>query len=437
MIVRGAVVVLAEDPTTVDAAAAAGAALATDAASANPAIPAHNTDLFMTYPGCGRSSDKMLKYDSINPATNPVTEWRFLIGCKWVYYRVMLNTGTLQITPEILRLIATIDEFKGAWRALGTLAPDRLSALRRVATIESIGSSTRIEGSTLSNRDVERLLSNLEIKSFATRDQQEVAGYAELMDVVFSSWQDIPFTENHIKQLHQVLLRYSEKDAWHRGDYKTHSNSVAAFDETGAQIGIVFQTASPFDTPRLMTELVAWVDQERATTHLHPLLIIALCIVVFLEIHPFEDGNGRLSRVLTTLLLLQTGYAYVPYSSLESVVEQGKDAYYLALRQTQGTIRTGSPDWQPWLVFFLRSLAEQVRRLEKKIERERIVLATLPTLQLQIVEFAREHGRITIGEAIRLTGASRNTLKQHFRSLVERGTLDQHGGGRGVWYGLH
>lgn len=348
----------------------------------------------------------------------------------------MLNTGTLQITPEILRLIATIDEFKGAWRALGTLAPDRLSALRRVATIESIGSSTRIEGSTLSNRDVERLLSNLEIKSFATRDQQEVAGYAELMDVVFSSWQDIPFTENHIKQLHQVLLRYSEKDAWHRGDYKTHSNSVAAFDETGAQIGIVFQTASPFDTPRLMTELVAWVDQERASARLHPLLIIALCIVVFLEIHPFEDANGRLSRVLTTLLLLQTGYAYVPYSSLESVVEQGKDAYYLALRQTQGTIRTGSPDWQPWLVFFLRSLAEQVRRLERKIERERIVLATLPELQLQIVEFAREHGRITIGEAIRLTGASRNTLKQHFRSLVKRGTLDQHGGGRGVWYGL-
>jgi len=368
--------------------------------------------------------------------TNQAASWRFLIGCKWVYYRVMLNTGTLQITPEILRLIATIDEFKGAWRALGALAPDRLSALRRVATIESIGSSTRIEGSTLSNRDVERLLSNLEIKSFATRDQQEVAGYAELMDVVFSSWQDIPFTENHIKQLHQVLLRYSEKDAWHRGDYKTHSNSVAAFDETGAQIGIVFQTASPFDTPRLMTELVAWVDQERASARLHPLLIIALCIVVFLEIHPFEDGNGRLSRVLTTLLLLQTGYAYVPYSSLESVVEQGKDAYYLALRQTQGTIRTESPDWQPWLVFFLRSLAEQLRRLEKKIERERIVLATLPTLQLQIVEFAREHGRVTIGEAIRLTGASRNTLKQHFRSLVERGTLDQHGGGRGVWYGL-
>ena len=348
----------------------------------------------------------------------------------------MLRTDTLLITPEILSLIARIDEFKGAWRALGTLAPDRLAALRRVATIQSIGSSTRIEGSKLSDREVERLLSNLEIKAFATRDEQEVAGYAEVMDQVFSSWQDIPFTENHIKQLHQVLLRYSDKDTRHRGNYKTHSNSIAAFDEKGTRIGIVFQTATPFDTPRLMTELVAWVNQERESGQLHPLLIIAIGIVVFLEIHPFQHGNGRLSRVLTTLLLLQAGYAYVPYSSLESVVEQSKEAYYLALRQTQGTIRTETPNWQPWLVFFLRSLTGQVTRLEKKVEREKIVMAALPELSLRIVEFAREHGRVTIGEIIKLTGASRNTLKQHFRALVERGTLNQHGSGRGVWYDL-
>ena len=356
-----------------------------------------------------------------------------VIGC---IIGFMLRSDSLQITPEILKLIARIDEFKGAWRALGTLAPDRLSALRRVATIESIGSSTRIEGSQLTDREVERLLSNLAIQSFDTRDEQEVAGYAQLMDLVFSSWQDIPFNENHIKQLHQILLRHSEKDSRHRGQYKTHSNSVAAFDENGMQIGIVFETASPFDTPRLMTELVAWVHDQRATTHLHPLLIIALFVVVFLEIHPFQDGNGRLSRVLTTLLLMQAGYAYVPYSSLESVIELNKEAYYLALRQTQGSIRTDAPDWQPWLVFFLRSLAEQVRRLEKKVEREKIVLAALPALSLQIVEFAREHGRVTIGGAMTLTGVSRNTLKQHFRQLVERGHLNQQGSGRGVWYEL-
>ncbi|MGC2165013.1 MAG: Fic family protein [Gallionella sp.] len=348
----------------------------------------------------------------------------------------MIRTDTIQITPDILSLIARIDEFKGAWRALGTLAPARLSALLRVATIESIGSSTRIEGSKLSDRDVERLLSNLKIQNFTSRDEQEVAGYAKVMELVFTSWQDIAFTENHIKQLHQELLVYSEKDAWHRGNYKTTSNSVVALDANGAQIGVVFQTASPFDTPRLMTELVTWVQEERAAGHLHPLLIIALWVVVFLEIHPFQDGNGRLSRVLTTLLLLQAGYAHVPYSSMESVIEQSKEAYYLALRQTQGTIRTDAPNWQPWLVFFLRSLAEQVRRLEKKVEREKLVLAALPELSLQIVEFAREHGRVTIGEAVKLTGASRNTLKQHFRALVERGHLNQQGSGRGVWYEL-
>jgi Fic family protein len=353
----------------------------------------------------------------------------------------MLRTDTLQITPEILGLVARIDEFKGAWRALGTLAPERLSALRRVATIESIGSSTRIEGSKLSDREVERLQSNLAIKKFETRDEQEVAGYAELMDLIFRAWEDIPLTENHVRQLHQILLQHSQKDARHRGSYKTHSNSVMAFDENGTQIGIVFETATPFDTPRLMTELLAWVNDERGKSGksgkaLHPLLIVAIFVVVFLEIHPFQDGNGRLSRVLTTLLLLQAGYAHVPYSSLESVIEANKEGYYLALRQTQGTIRTDAPNWQPWLLFFLRSLAEQVRRLEKKIERERIVLAALPDLSLQIVEFAREHGRITMMDAIKLTGVSRNTLKQHFRSLTERNHLQQHGSGRGVWYGL-
>lgn len=247
-----------------------------------------------------------------------------VIGC---IIGFMIKSDTIHITPDILSLIARIDEFKGAWRALGTLAPDRLSALRRVATIESIGSSTRIEGSKLSDREVEQLLSNLQIKNFTSRDEQEVAGYAEVMELVFSSWQDITFTENHLKQLHQNLLVYSEKDVWHRGNYKTTSNSVAAFDENGTQTGIVFQTASPFDTPRLMSELVTWVQEEHDAKYLHPLLIIAVWVVVFLEIHPFQDGNGRLSRILTTLLLLQAGYAYVPYSSLESVIEQSKEAY--------------------------------------------------------------------------------------------------------------
>ena len=347
-----------------------------------------------------------------------------------------INTETIKITPEILALIAEIDEFKGAWRALRTLAPERLAALRRVATIESIGSSTRIEGSKLTDREVERLLANLEIKSFATRDEQEVAGYAEAMELIFRSWEDIAITENHIKQLHRDLLVHSEKDAWHRGEYKTSPNSVAAFDANGKQIGIVFETATPFDTPRMMSELVTWVTAARAERRLHPLLLIGVFTVVFLEIHPFQDGNGRLSRIFTTLLLLQAGYAYVPYSSLESVIEQSKEGYYLALRQTQGTIRTEAPDWQPWLLFFLRALRQQMQRLATKVEREKLVLSTMPELSLRILEHAREHGRVSIGEMIKATGVSRNTLKQHFRQLAAKGHLTQHGGGRSTWYAL-
>ena len=255
----------------------------------------------------------------------------------------MLNIQTIFISQAILQLITRVDEFKGAWRALGTLAPERLRALRRVATIESIGSSTRIEGSQLTDRQVEQLLAKLEIKSFETRDEQEVAGYAELMEVIFSSWEHIPITENYIKQLHGMLLTHSSKDNWHRGQYKTTSNSVAAFDESGKQVGIVFETASPFDTPRLMAELVDWYRERSKQEDLHPLLIVAVFVVVFLEIHPFQGGNGRLSRILTTLLLLKAGYSYVPYSSIESIIEQNKQGYYLALRQTQGTIRTEAP----------------------------------------------------------------------------------------------
>jgi Fic family protein len=336
-----------------------------------------------------------------------------------------------------LALIAEIDEFKGAWRALGTLAPERLKALRRVATIESIGSSTRIEGSRLTDREVERLLSNLEIKKFSSRDEQEVAGYAEVMETVFSAWADIPITENHIKQLHRDLLRYSEKDERHRGEYKSVRNDVGAFDPDGNMIGVVFETASPFDTPRRMQELIAWLKEANELKRLHSLLMIAVFVVTFLEIHPFQDGNGRLSRVLTTLLLLQAGYAYVPYSSLEGVIENSKEGYYLGLRQTQGTIRSEAPNWQPWLQFFLRALQQQKRRLAVKVEREKNALAVLPELAVRILDYARDHGRVTSRDMVREAGASPNTLKATFTSLVERRLLARHGGGRSTWYSLN
>jgi len=346
----------------------------------------------------------------------------------------MINTETFHITSELVVLLSEIDEFKGAWLAFKTLAPERLNTLRHIATIESIGSSTRIEGSQLTDREVEFLLGNLEIKKFTSRDEQEVAGYAEVIETIFQAWQDISLTENHIKQLHRDLLRYSEKDERHRGDYKTLSNNVGAFDEKGKMIGIIFETATPFDTPRLMAELLAWLHNTRELGRFHPLLTIAVFIVIFLKIHPFQDGNGRLSRILTTLLLLQAGYAYIPYSSLESVIEQSKENYYLALRQTQGTLESDTPNWQPWLLFFMRTLQRQKRRLAIKVEREKYMLTALPELAVKILDYVRDHGRVTTRDMVRELGASPNTLKVTFRTLVEKNFLVRHGGGRSTWY---
>lgn len=202
-----------------------------------------------------------------------------------------MNIESLRITPEILSLISEIDEFKGAWRALGQLGPEQLSSLKKVATIESIGSSTRIEGSKLSDKEVEILLSNLEIQKFETRDEQEVAGYSSVMNLIFQSYADIPLSENYIRQLHSVLLQHTEKDYWHRGNYKKSPNHVEAFDAQGKSLGVVFETASPFETPIRMHNLVEWAGQAYADKKLHPLLITAIVVVEFLAIHPFQDGN--------------------------------------------------------------------------------------------------------------------------------------------------
>ena len=347
-----------------------------------------------------------------------------------------MDISTLEITPQILKLIAEIDEFKGSWQVLGTLTPERLAALRKVATIESIGSSTRIEGVKLSDRQIETLLGNIEQKSLTTRDEQEVAGYAQVMEVLFESWEMMPLSENYIKQLHSMLLEYSAKDERHRGNYKTVENNIEAFDFQGNSLGILFATASPFETPLRMEELVVWTRNAFEERQLHPLLIIGIFIVQFLAIHPFQDGNGRLSRILTTWLLLKSGYTYVPYSSLETIIEQNKDSYYLALSRTQKSLQTERPNWTDWLQFFLSSLKKQKDHLAIKLERERILQTSLPELSVEILKLAKEHGRITTGEIERYTQASRSTIKVRINELIQMKKLIRNGKGRSTWYSL-
>jgi Fic family protein len=346
-----------------------------------------------------------------------------------------MDLRSLTITPDLLKFIAEIDEFKGSWKLAQTLSPERLLVLRHVATIESIGSSTRIEGATLSDQAVENLLQGLESKSFVSRDEQEVAGYAQTMDMVFEHAADLVLSENYIKQLHRELLRHSDKDEYHRGEYKKFTNNVEAFGGAGESLGVVFETASPFDTPREMEELVKWTRETLEDASLHPLIVIGICSVVFLAIHPFQDGNGRLSRILTTLLLLRAGYSYIPYSSLESIIEKNKQAYYLALRRTQGTLKGDAPDWLPWLRFFLTALKRQKDHLATKLAEHAVLQAEgLPKESLDILDFVAREGRITTAEALELTSIPRPTVRFRLGQLVEAGYLELRGKGRGAHY---
>lgn len=345
----------------------------------------------------------------------------------------------LVLGPDLVKLVAEIDEFKGRWEALKTLSPERLSALRKVATIESIGSSTRIEGAKLSDAQVGTLLSDIAIKSFKTRDEQEVAGYSEAMDLVFEAFGEMRLTENHVRQLHHTLLRHSDKDQRHRGSYKTLPNHVVAFDSDGHEIGIVFETTTPFDTPREMEALIAWTRKTIEEEALHPLLVTAVFIVTFLAIHPFQDGNGRLSRVLTTLLLLRAGYAYVPYASLERVIEENKDFYYKALRRTQTTLKGNTPNWEPWIGFFLRCLKKQKDSLAVRLEHERAAQGDedeMSDVSRQVLKALRAQERLSIAQLASITGANRNTLKLRLRELVSSGRVRQHGKARATWYSL-
>ncbi|MCX5726750.1 MAG: Fic family protein [Candidatus Saganbacteria bacterium] len=237
------------------------------------------------------------------------------------------------LPSDILNKIAQIDELKGQWIAGAKLNPQVLGRLKHSVLITSTGASTRIEGARLSDTDVEKLMSGVSLQKFSNRDKQEVKGYFELLRNVFDAWEHIRFSENTIKHFHKELLKYVGKDEKHRGEYKKKENKVMMIDSSGRPIGVLFDTTPVYLTPKEMLELVEWTQNAIKEKKYHPLLIAGNFIVEFLNIHPFEDGNGRLSRVLTNLLLLKEGYLYMPYVSHEKLVEDNKPEYYMALRK--------------------------------------------------------------------------------------------------------
>ncbi len=339
----------------------------------------------------------------------------------------------IQIPTDIWSKITQIDELKGQWIAGVRLSPQVLGRLKRSVLITSTGASTRIEGAYLSDEDVEKMMRGIDIQKFTERDKQEARGYFELLEKVFDSWQSLKFSENTIKHFHKELLKYVKKDELHRGDYKKEKNKVHMIDATGKSVGILFDTTPAYLTPKEMQELVEWTQQALAGKKYHPLLIIGAFLVEFLQIHPFQDGNGRLSRVLTNLLLLKEGYLYMPYISHEKLVEDNKPEYYLALHQSQKTFKTEHENIISWLDFFLTIFLKQSQMAVELLSKENIE-KLLSKKQLAVWQYLQEVEEATPGEISEKAKVARPTVNQALDKLLRLKIIERIGLGRSTRY---
>ena len=337
------------------------------------------------------------------------------------------------LPPEVWSKTALIDELKGRWISGATLNPQVLGRLKRSVLIASTGASTRIEGSRLSDEDIEKLMRGLSVQKFVDRDSQEVKGYYELLSNVFESWDRLSLSESTIKHFHKELLKYVDKDKLHRGEYKRSENKVHMIDAAGKSVGILFDTTPAYLTPKEMLELVEATKKAFGEKRYHPLIIIGNFLVEFLLIHPFQDGNGRLSRVLTNLLLLKSGYEYVPYISHEKLIEDNKADYYISLRKSQKTMRGRRPDISPWLELFLSVVYKQAEMAIHLLSKESVEKLFSPK-QLVIWEFLQGVDEATSGEISKKTKVAQPTVKQVLNKLLVLKKIERVGLGRTTRY---
>jgi len=344
-----------------------------------------------------------------------------------------LDDRIANLPPSLYLTIAQIDGLSGQWKGGLNLSPQTLGRLRRSALATSTGASTRIEGAMLSDEEVEDLMRGLSMQKMADRDAQEVRGYYELLQEVFDSHREIDLTENTIRHLHNQLLKYSYKDERHKGGYKYLENRVEAKDPEGKTVGVIFETTPAYLTPKAMAELVAWVRGGLESKQTHPLIVIGAFIVEFLKIHPFVDGNGRLSRILTNLLLLRAGYAYVPYVSHEKIIEDKKAEYYIALRKSQLTFGTDNESVTAWLDFFLGVLLDQAKQAVTLLEGEDIEKLLSPQ-QLKVWMYLNGINEVTPGVIAEATGVARATVSQALDRLLEMKKVERIGQGSTTRY---
>lgn len=340
----------------------------------------------------------------------------------------------LKTVPDaIWQKITQIDHLQGQWIAGAKLSPQVLGRLKRSVLITSTGASTRIEGARLSDEDIEKLMSDLSVQKFTDRDSQEVRGYYELLNHVFDSWKNVRFNESAIKHFHKELLKYVVKDEPHRGDYKKRENKVQMIDEAGKPVAVIFDPTPAYLTPKEAQELVEWTIEALKAKTYHPLLTIGHFIVVFLKIHPFQDGNGRLSRLLTNLLMLQAGYEYMPYVSHEKLIEDNKTAYYLALRKSQKTFGREHEDIAPWLDFFLDIIFKQSAMALDLLSNENVE-KLLSKKQLAVWEYIQSVDGAAPGKIAQATSVAQPTVRQALAKLLKLKKIERLGQGRTTRY---
>ncbi len=347
--------------------------------------------------------------------------------------KIKLNFNSA-VYHQISQQLSIIDNFNGRWKAIEGLQSKYLKELRKIATIESIGSSTRIEGATLTDEEVEKLLKSVKITKLQNRDEQEVVGYYEALEIILDNFSDIDLKEGYIHQIHGILLKYSHKDHSHKGKFKNLSNQVVANYPDGTQ-RIIFRTTEPHLTPNEMQGLITWTNERIEKKDLHPLMITAAFIYEFLSIHPYQDGNGRLSRLLTSLLLMKLDYKFIQYVSFENVIETKKESYYRALMEGQKNKGKENERIDNWILFFLECLIILTQKLDAKYETYSKLKIALNDRQQAVLDLIKERKNTQIGEIVsRLKDYSRNTLKKDLAYLVKEGLLLKTGKGRGVRY---
>ena len=337
-------------------------------------------------------------------------------------------------TQLLINRISAIDSFKGKWHTLEKRESKYLKELKRIATIESSGSSTRIEGATLTDVEIEKLLYNLNVTQLESRDEQEVIGYYQALKLILDNYDTIDLTENYIRQLHSILLKESKKDKRHRGDYKKITNKVVAKYPDGTK-KVIFNTTEPHLVDKEMSELINWVNDQLSKNDIHPLFIIATFVYEFLSIHPFQDGNGRLSRLMTTMLLVKFGYDFVQYISFEHIIENKKKKYYEALMSGQKNRYSNKENIYKWILFFLTSIEELISKLETKYEKYSSKLSYLNSRQKELVHLIRKSQPLKISDiADKMSNFSVNTLKKDIQYLLSEKQIEKIGKGRGTIY---